>query len=172
MILFGINPAEIVNQLFPNLWIFIAHLLATIVLLLLLTKWVYNPFRKAMRARRKIIQDKLDDAAIKQAVANAEKIQSTKLLNQAKTEADAIIVSAKYEAEHKKIIILNDAQQEIQNLNKQAKIAIAQNKIKEQENIKNAIISLAFDAADNILKKEIDQKEHKKLINDFIKELE
>lgn len=33
-----VNPAEVVNQLFPNLWILIAHLLATVTLLIMMVR--------------------------------------------------------------------------------------------------------------------------------------
>ena len=75
MIAFGaaVDPNQIINQLFPNLWIFITHVIATIILLILLTRWVYNPFRKAMRQRRFLIQQRINEAVVKEAEANKKK---------------------------------------------------------------------------------------------------
>ncbi|WP_368486323.1 F0F1 ATP synthase subunit B [Spiroplasma sp. DGKH1] len=167
-----IEPAEIINQLFPNLWVFIAHVIATIVLLTLLTKWVYNPFRKAMRARRNKIREILQDAADKQAKANYDQKEATSLLTTAKVEANTIVATARSEAENRKHQIIDAAKKEAVHLNEQMKKEIEKEKEQYKDDIRKSIIEVAFDAAGQLLSKEISKDEHKKIVENFIDNLE
>ena len=167
----AINPAEIVNQLFPNLWIFIAHLIATIVLLFLLTKWVYNPFRKSMRERRNFIKEKINDAVFKQAKANKNQAISLQKINDAKEEANQIIMMAKKEASDQKLDILNEAKQEAKIISENSKKSILEDREKANEDIKNKISEISILAAAKILNKEIDHKTHEELVKKSIEEL-
>lgn len=168
----AVEPAEIVNQLFPNLWVFIAHLIATIVLLLLLTKWVYNPFQKAMQARSQFIQNKISSAIAKETNANMHEKTSMKLLESAQDQAQTIINKAAQEAENKKLYILESARREINNLNEQNTITLSNRRQALDKKIKTSIIENSFLVASEILKTEIEEKRHRELIDDFIKNLE
>ncbi|AGM24673.1 F0F1 ATP synthase subunit B [Spiroplasma chrysopicola DF-1] len=166
-----VNPAEIINQLFPNLWVFIAHIIATIILLILLSKWVYNPFRKAMRARRQKIQEMITDAADKQTKATIKEKTALEMLTTAKVDASSIISEARAEAEAKKHNLLDETKKEIVHLNEQARKELAKEKEQYQDDIRKAIINTAFDAAQHLLEKEINKEKHQKIIEDFIDNL-
>ena len=166
-----INPAEVVNQLFPNLWILLAHVFATITLLILLTRWVYNPFRRAMRRRRQFIQNLITEAREKQTEAAQNQNVSRQMLVDAKTNAQKIVLNAREEAEEKKLYILQGARKEIEALNQNAKLSIAKEREASQEAIRQSIASVAFEVAETILRKEIDQKTHAELIEESIDDL-
>ncbi|WP_342252700.1 F0F1 ATP synthase subunit B [Spiroplasma endosymbiont of Amphibalanus improvisus] len=167
-----IDPSEIVNELFPNIWVFIAHLLASVVLLIMISKFVYNPFRKMMKKREKMIQDVLDKAVQKQKNADKNEIEASKLLTEAKTKASSLFIEIKNDAEQKKNEILIKAHQNADKINTHAKQTIEKEREMAKEDIKKQIIDVAFMAADKILEKEISKSEHSKMIDDFIKELE
>ncbi|WP_374696628.1 F0F1 ATP synthase subunit B [Spiroplasma endosymbiont of Polydrusus formosus] len=167
-----IEPSQIINQLFPNLWIFIAHIIATIILLILLSKWVYNPFRKAMCARRNKIRELIQDAAEKQAKATIDQKEASKLLTKAKVEANNIIASARTEVETKRHQVLETAKAEVMQLNEQAHKEIQKEKEQYYDDIRKSIINVAFNAAEQLLEKEISKEKNEKLVEEFIKELE
>ncbi|WP_338965011.1 F0F1 ATP synthase subunit B [Spiroplasma endosymbiont of Sarcophaga carnaria] len=167
-----IEPAEIINQLFPNLWIFIAHVIATIILLILLSKWVYNPFRKAMRARRNKIRELIQDAADKQAKATIDQKEASKLLTTAKVEANGILADARTEAETKRHQVLETAKAEVVRLNEQAHKEIQKEKEQYKDDIRKSIINIAFNAAEQLLENEITKEKNEKLVEDFIKDLD
>ncbi|WP_338954911.1 F0F1 ATP synthase subunit B [Spiroplasma endosymbiont of Polydrusus cervinus] len=167
-----IEPSQIINQLFPNLWIFIAHVIATIILLILLSKWVYNPFRKAMRARRNKIRELIQDAAEKQTEATIDQKEASKLLTTAKVEANNIVASARTEAEAKRRQILERAKVEVMKLNEQAHKETQKEKEQYYDDIRKSIINVAFNAAEQLLDKEISKEKNEKLVEEFIKELE
>lgn len=168
----AINSEELINQLFPNLWIFIAHIIATIVLLIVLSRLVYKPFKKAMRERRMKIRESLDDAALKQAQANSNNKQAKELINNVKMEADKILSKGRAESEVMKREIIEQAHFQVNELNKRNKVEMEKEKEKYEDDIRKTIVSIAFSAASQILKEEIDQEKHDKLIENFIDNLD
>ncbi|WP_416371464.1 F0F1 ATP synthase subunit B [Mycoplasma putrefaciens] len=163
---------DIVSALFPNLPNFIAHVLATIVLVVILSELVYKPFRQAVDKQRDKINEILSDAIEKQSQANTQIQQANLLLEDAKTESLSIIKTAKIDAEAQKNQILNSATTQARNIQNQAKTSIAQERLKAESEIKQTIVNLAFDAAEKILNKEIDKQTNKQLIDEFIDNLD
>jgi|GEM_PF-1450492 len=162
---------DIIGAMLPNLPIFIAHVLSTIIIILFLSKLVYKPFKKLLSDRRKKINELLDDAASKQAVANKEKKDAIKILSQAKLDSKEILSQAKIEAEDLKLEIINSAKQEAHNLQKHAKQAIEMEKSQTQENIRKEVIDLAFIAAEKIMETNVNKTVNEKLIEEFLDNL-
>ncbi|WP_174407387.1 F0F1 ATP synthase subunit B [Mycoplasma yeatsii] len=163
---------DIVASLFPNLPNFIAHVLATIVLVIVLSKLVYKPFRQAIDKHREKINEVLTDAIEKQSQANIQVQKANSLLENAKTESLSIIKSAKIDAEAQKNQIIDNATTQARNIQNQAKNSIAQERLKAEDEIKNTIVNLAFGAAEKILNQEIDKEKNKQLVDEFIKNLD
>lgn len=169
---FAITQQEVVNKLFPNLWIFIAHVIATIILLIVLRFLVYEPFKKIMRKRRTVIKELIDDAVNKQIQATQYETQAKLLLKDSKDNSQQIIDDAKIEAFNQRKTIIFQANQEAKLIEEQNKNDIAKEKIRAQESIKTEMVDIAFNLANKILEKEIDRKTNQDLIDDFIKEIE
>ncbi|AOG60019.1 F0F1 ATP synthase subunit B [Spiroplasma helicoides] len=163
---------EVTKALFPNLPNFIAHILSTIIIIILLVKFVYKPFKKMVEERRRKINELLDDAASKQAQANRQKKDVEKLLISAKDESKQILVKAKTEADEMKFEIIDSAKQEAQNIQEHAKQAIESERSEAQEDIRKEIIDLAFEAAQKILAKNVSSDTNKKLIEEFLNNID
>ncbi|ATG97653.1 F0F1 ATP synthase subunit B [Mesoplasma lactucae] len=163
---------EILPDLFPNLPNFIAHVLATIVIVVLLAKWVYKPFRNSIDNRRAKINELLDDAVEKQTQANKDKKAASVLLTNAKTQSSTILKNARADADAQKIKILDEASAEASNIQTQAKNSIAKAQSEAEANIKQAIIDVAFQAAQEILQENVSTDKNKKLVEDYLKELD
>lgn len=163
-----INGDEIIDQLFPNIPILIAHVVSTIILLLVLWRWVYNPFRRALNARHIEIKSKLDDAASKQALANQDRGEANERLNSAKIEADSIVSDAKNKAYDERKEIIDKAHEEAMRITNQSKHDILKQRKEAQKQIKSEIEAISLEVAKKILTQEINQKKHQKIIDDFI----
>lgn len=163
-----VNGEEIINQLFPNIPMLIAHIISTIILLLVLWRWVYNPFRRLLNARHLEIKNKLDAAANKQALANQDRSEAMKILNSAKNAADSLIIEAKNKAYDERKEILDQAHNEAMRISNQSKYDILKQKKEAQEEIKKEIGVISLQVAEKILDKEINQKKHQKIIEEFI----
>lgn len=165
-----IDGDQIINQLFPNIPILIAHVISTIVLLLVLWRWVYNPFRTALNARHLEIKSKLDDAASKQALANQDRGNAIQLLNTAKSEADSIIIGAKNKAYDERKAIIDQANEEAMRITNQSKRDLVRQKKAAEKQIREEIEAISLEVAKKILQEEITGKKHQRLIDDFIDE--
>lgn len=166
-----IDGDEIINQLFPNIPILIAHVIATIVLLLVLWRWVYNPFRRLLNSRHLEIKNKLDDAASKQALANQDRGAAIQMINSAKTEADNIVNDAKTKAYDERKEIIDKANEEASRITNQSKHDIVRQRKEAEKQIKQEIETISLEVAKKILAQEITAKKHQKLIDDFINEI-
>ncbi|AUM62304.1 F0F1 ATP synthase subunit B [Spiroplasma monobiae] len=163
---------NIIEGLFPNLANFIAHILSTIVILILLTKLVYKPFREMIKERRKKINELLDDAAAKQAKANRNNKEASKFLDSAKEESKQIINTAKLSADTLKLEIIENARTEASNIQTHAKKAIDFERNEMQEQLRQEVIDLAFVAAEKLMNENISKEKNEKMIEDFIKGLD
>lgn len=163
---------EVVGLLFPNLPNFIAHVLATIVLIIILSKLVYKPFRKSIDNRRAEINKLLDDAILNQTTANKDRREAESVLKEAKNESLLIIKNARVDADAQKMQILETASNEANNLQNHAKNSILREKAKAQEEIRKSIIDVAFAAAAKVLEAEVSSDRNTVLIDQFITDLD
>lgn len=164
----AINGDDIINQLFPNIPMLIAHIFATIILLLVLWRWVYKPFRTLLHNRHLNIKSKLDDAGVKQALANQDRSHALEMLNSAKVEATVIVNDAKTKAYDERKEILDQAHVEAMRITNQSKHDIAKQRKAVEKEIKAEIETVSLELAKVILNSEIDAKKHQKFIDDFI----
>ncbi len=164
----AVSAAQIVNQLFPNLWIFIAHVLATISLLIILSRLVYRPFKKMMHERRKKIKSILIEANKKESLADKKLNENNKILQNTKNNINGMLKKAHEEIAIDKNKILDDANYRATEIINDAKQSIISDNEKNKEKIKETIGKTAIDIASKIIEKNIQQKDHKKIINNFI----
>lgn len=172
--LFATTPGvpDVVGLLFPNLPNFIAHVLATIVIVVFLVKLVYKPFRQSIDKRRDKIDEVLNEAIVKQTTANRDRKEASQLLREAKTESIEIVEKARIDADSQKADILESANLEAANLQSYAKKSVARERAKAEGEIHDAIVNVAMQAASKILDKEVDNAQNKKMVDDFIANLD
>ncbi|ATZ16672.1 F-type H+-transporting ATPase subunit b [Entomoplasma freundtii] len=163
---------DVVGLLFPNLPNFIAHVLATIVIVVFLAKVVYKPFRESIDKRRDKIDEVLNEAIVKQTTANRDRKDAAQLLREAKTESVEIVEKARIEADSQKADILEAANIEASNLQGYAKKSVARERAKAEGEIHEAIVNVALQAASKILEEKIDDSKDKKMIDEFIANLD
>ena len=147
------------------------NIISIIVLYLVVKKLAYNPVKKFLNARTEKVEAQKLEAAENLKEANEMKEKYDELLKDSENaKADAIkegISNAKAEATE----ILNSAREQAKEIvdkaNKNAKE-------QEQEAIDNAreeIVNLAIDASATLLKREFDDADNKRLIEDFLDSL-
>lgn len=166
-----VSGDDIVSQLFPNIPVFIAHVFATVILLMVLWKWVYAPFRKALHARHLAIKEKLDDAASKQSLANQARGEANQILQAAKIEAQEIVINAQNDGYNKRKAIIDKAQDESMRITNQSKHDLVRARKEVEAKINQEIKAVALEAVKKIIGNEINAKKHEQLIDDFIKNI-
>ena len=167
-----LKSEDVVNNLFPNLWVFLTHIIAAVILVVLMTWLVWKPTKQALQNRHDYIAKEIADAqkskeaaAIELNEANQLKVnamsQAMEITTQAKADAFNIIEKARLEAKQTANTIVEGAKSDVEKEKRNAR-ADAQNNI----------INIAFDVAESVLEKQVTKKDKDKYIDGILKVIE
>lgn len=167
-----ITKDDVINNLLPNLWVFLTHIFAAIVLLIVCIYLVWNPTKTSLAKRQSYIQNEINQAeeiknkALKQlAIAEQSKIEAFE-------NAKKIIEDANKQAYHNKAEIEQQAINNSQRIMQQAENDAKKIKTSIEQTMNQQIIDLAFEASSALLKSKVSKKDSKSFVQDFIAELE
>lgn len=167
-----ITKDDVINNLLPNLWVFLTHIFAAIVLLIVCIYLVWNPTKTSLAKRQAYIQNEINQAeeiknkALKQlAIAEQSKIEAFE-------NAKKIIEDANKQAYHNKAEIEQQAINNSQRVMQQAENDAKKIKTSIEQTMNQQIIDLAFEASSALLKSKVSKKDSKSFVQDFIAELE
>lgn len=166
------SNTEILNlfkKLFPNIPLLIATIIAFTIVFITLTYFFYKPVKRMLKARHDLIQKNIDDSIENKKLANASLSDAQNSLVKAKIRAAEIVNKAKFEAEKVVIEYTNRATREAELIKANAEQEIINDKKRFEEESKHAIIDVAFEIANKIVKKKIQPEKEKKLIEEFLK---
>jgi len=150
----------------------IAQIINFVILVGILTKVAYKPLLKVLEERRLKIQGDLENAEQEKLAALKLKQEYSDKLNEAQNHALLIIDKASQLAEQTKEEVLKEARQESAKLLENAREEIEREKNKAVNELRAEIVSLSVAAAGKIIGKNIDEKIHAKLVDDFINNLD
>lgn len=163
---------KIEEKLFPNIWAFLVQFIAFIIVALLVIKLGYKPVRKYLDKRRELLDNEVNEAKKLNADAKENFLKSEKALADTKKGATSIIEDAKKEANAKKEEILNEAFFEASKTKEKALLDIEKAKESAKKQLQDEVINVALDASSKILKREVNEKDNKRIINQFVDDLE
>ena len=167
-----LEASWVVNNLFPNLWVFLTHIIAAVILVVLMTWLVWKPTKNSIKKRHDYIAKEIADAQNAKETATMELNEANQLkvtalsqamtiTTQAKAEAYGIIEKAKLEAKQTANKIVNDAKDDVEKEKRMAR-----------ENEQDNIINIAFNVAESVLNKEVDKQDKDKYIDDLLESIE
>lgn len=162
----------VVNNLFPNLWVFLTHIIAAVILVVLMTWLVWKPTKNSLQKRHDYIAKQISEAqqaketaTIELNEANQLKVnalsQAMTITTQAKAEAFGIIEKARLEAKQTANKIVNDAKADVEKEKRDARA-----------NVQDNIINIAFNVAESVLNKEVEKQDKDKYIDDLLESIE
>ena len=167
-----VSKDDVINNLLPNLWVFLAHIFAAIVLLIICIYLVWNPTKTSLAKRQAYIQNEINQAeeiknkALKQlAIAEQSKINAFE-------DAKKIIEDANKQAYQNKIEIEQQAINNSQRVMQQAENDAKKIKTSIEQTMNQQIIDLTFEASNALLKSKVSKKDSQSFVEDFIAELE
>lgn len=159
-------------KLFPNgYWDFLIQLLAFVVLLIVVFAIGYKPVKKMLKKRRDGVNSMIDDAKKMQREAHEAVMKKEETIAQGKEEAASIIANAKRQAESEAAAILAKAEEDAALKRKKADEDIAAAKKKSEQEIHDQIIDVALAASSKVLGREVNEKDNKALLDDFLSEM-
>ena len=162
---------DFTSRIFFNLWDFLAVFLAFIVLVLVAFFFAYKPIKKFIQNRGDYIEGKIKDAEEREKKSRTIVEESEKTLLESKKSAALIIENAREDANKVKDEIVAEAKKEAENEKQKAKEEIAQEIEANKDAIHEEIVDVALKASSELLSREVNSKDNKRLLNDFVNDL-
>lgn len=149
----------------------IATLINTLILFLVLKHFLFKPVNKILDERKKNVEDTYRQADEKLTEAARLESEYTEKLANAKEESAEIVKNATKRAQTRSDEIIAEAKSEASSIIVKANADIEKEKKRAVNQIKDEISDIALAVAEKVVEKEIDPKDHERLIESFISEL-
>ena len=135
-------------------WTFLAQICNLMIQMLIFKKFLLNPIKKVIADRK---------AKADSEIADAQNLQN------ARAEANQIVANAQKTATARSEEIVGEARAQAAALKQKAESDIAQERKKAVNEVKDEIGGIAMEIASKVVEREISEKDHKDLIDEFIK---
>jgi len=149
----------------------IAQVVNFLILIILLTKFLYKPIVKMLDDRSKKIESGLKAAEKSQKDLAKADVDAEKIREKAYKEANEILVGAKKEADLEAKNIVKKAEKQSEEIRKYAAEEALQSKEKAMHGAKSELSNLVTLALGKIIGDQLDENEKKKLTEKAIKDL-
>ena len=162
------GPGEFLNiDFFTALF----TLVNTVVLFLLLKKYLFKPVMKMIIDRQKEIDDMYDAADSAKREAQALETEYTEKLSQAAITGDNLVKEAMARGRSREEEIIRQANREADAIRQKAASDIEKEKQQAINDAKNEISSLAMEIAGKVVGATLDSAKQEQLVDSFLNEL-
>ena len=169
------NIGEVIKtiseKLVPNLLSFVVQFLSFLVLILAVFILAYKPVKKILKKRADYIENEIKEARESNLEAQKNVDEAKEIVASSKLQASEIIKSAEKQGQERYDRMLASANEEIIEMKKYAEKDIERAKQEAIEDIRNEMVNIALSASEEILKREVDTDDNKRLAEDFINRL-
>ncbi len=149
---------------------FIFYLINFLILMGVLTRFLYKPFLNMLAARKQSIKDALDNAELTNRRADEKMEQYSKKISKVEEESREIIRTAKIKADAQARDIIEDARKEAGDIIAKAEKTIEKEKEKAMEDMKQEIAVIAVMAAEKIVEHEIQRVGQEAIVEEVIRQ--
>lgn len=152
-------------------WTIILQICNLLIQMVLFKKFLLKPVQNILKQRQELANADLDAAQNARTEAENAKEEYEKHLSGAREEAAALVRSAAQTAQSRSEQIILEAKEEAASIRAKASSDIAQERKAAVNEIKNDISGIAISIASKVVEKEIDEKDHEALIQEFIDQM-
>ena len=154
-----------------NAWAILASLANLLILTLIIKRFLFKPVKKVMDSRRAAIDE--DYAAARTAREEAEKTRKTydEAMAAAKMTGDQIIADASRDAEYRSSEIIAQARDKASEIRRQAEADALLERRKAEDEMKREIAEVSAQLTGKLLQREINEEDHRNLIDSFLNDL-
>ena len=149
---------------------FIFYLINFLILMGVLTRFLYKPFLNMLATRKQSIKDALDNAELINRRADEKMEQYSKRISKVEEESREIIRTAKIQADAQARDIIEDARKEAGDIIAKAEKTIEKEKEKAMEEMKQELAVLAVMAAEKIVEREIQRAGQEAIVEEVIRQ--
>ena len=161
MDILGIYPAAVILQI-----------VAFLILVWVLKKWLFGPIGGILEARQNDIQGTMDQIQRDRQAMEASRQEYEARLATIEAEARDRIQNAIKEAQGMKEEIVGSAHTEADRLVTHAREEIVREKQQALTELRTVVADLAVNAAGKILRRSVDDRAHRDLVSEFINQVE
>ena len=155
-----------------NIWAILASLANLLILTLIVKRFLFKPVKKIVDARRAAIDN--DYAQAKAALDEAEENRRNyeEAMAAAKMTGDQIIADANRTAEFRSSEIVAEARERAAEIRRQAETDAILERKKAEDEMKHEIANVSAQLTGKLLQREINEEDHRELIDSFLKDLD
>ncbi len=155
-----------------NFWTILFSIINILVLFLFLKKFLFGRINAILEERARVVQSEIDKA--KEEAEMAEKIRSDyeASMSSAKEDAKKIIADAQKTANAQSAAITHQAQEEANRIVESTRKELEIERERSVASAQNEIVSLAMEAAQKVLEREMDEKDNRAIVDAFLAEEE
>lgn len=149
-------------------WTFVAQICNLFIQMYLIKRFLFKPVHEILEKRRVAADAEIIQAEETKAKAEAIRAEYERNMQDARQKANEILDSARNTAAIQSEKILKEAQDQTFAMKNKAEKEIAQEKKKAVNEVKGEIGDMAVEIAAKVIEREINEKDHEKLIDEFI----
>lgn len=149
-------------------WTFVAQICNLFIQMYLIKRFLFKPVHEILEKRRVAADAEIIQAEETKAKAEEMRAEYERNMQDARQKANEILDSARNTAAIQSEKILKEAQDQTFAMKNKAEKEIAQEKKKAVNEVKGEIGDMAVEIAGKVIEREINEKDHEKLIDEFI----
>ena len=169
------NIGEVIGtigqKLIPNLLSFVVQFLSFLVLLIVVFVLAYKPVKKILAKRADYVENEIKEARENNLQAQKNVDEAKEMVAQSKVQASEIIKNAEKQGQEKYDAIILQAKSDVEEMKVGAQEDIERAIEEAIKDIHDEMVKVALSASEEILKREVDNKDNKRLAEDFINRL-
>ena len=169
------NIGEVIKtiseKLVPNLLSFVVQFLSFLVLLLVFFLLAYKPVKRILKKRAEYVENEIIEAKKNHLESEKDLENAKNIVANSKIDASDIIKAAEKKGQEQYDALILEAKAEIIEMKKDAAQDIERAKQEAIQEIHDEMVKVALSASEEILKREVDSDDNKRLAEDFINRL-
>lgn len=150
-------------------WTIVFSICNLLILCLLIKKFLFKPVMAVLEARQKEIDDIYGAADKDRSDAKDLKDEYTRKMSGAREEADGIVRTAMDSARRKSDQIVSEANSQAARMKQRAAEEIEQERRRAFSELQGELSGMAVDIAAKMVEREINEKDHQALVDEFIR---
>lgn len=155
-----------------NFWTILFSIINILVLFLFLKKFLFGRINAILEERARTVQTEIDKAQEESRKAETLRCEYEASISDAKEEAKKIITDAQRNANAQSAAITQQAQEEANRIVESTRKDLAIERERSVASAQNEIVSLAMEAAQKVLGREMDEEANRAIVDAFLNEEE
>ena len=149
-------------------WTMIFQLINLLILMVAFKKFLFKPVMAILAKRRAEIEGHYEEAEKAENDAKTMKADYEEKMAGAREEADRVIRTATESANAMSQSIVSDAREQAGQIKRRAESEIEMERRKAFDEVKGELSGIALDIAQQVIEREVKEKDHEAFINEFI----